>query len=114
MAGHDDQQHAQRHDDDVAVLQHEVGQVERLQQRAVGHELEEDHDDEQRQQHAVFADSCAFTKPSRLSWSFCRWLAAVVDRHVAFPSALHDGAHDLFLAGFAGRHFADEAPSFIT
>jgi hypothetical protein len=55
MAGDDDEQHAERHDHDVAVLQHQIGQIERLQQRAVGHELEEQHDDEQRHQHAVAA-----------------------------------------------------------
>ena len=55
MAGDDHQQHAERHDDDVAVLQDEIGEVERLQQRAVGHDLEEQHDREQRQQHAVVA-----------------------------------------------------------
>ena len=55
MAGDDHQEHAERHDDDVAVLQHEVGHVERLQQRAVGHDLEEQHDRKQRQQHAVTA-----------------------------------------------------------
>ena len=62
MAGDDDQQHAQRHDDDVAVLQDQVGEVQRLQQRAVGHELEEDHDRDQRQQHAVLAQ----VVPSRM------------------------------------------------
>ena len=56
MPGHDDQQHAERHDDDVAVLQHQVGEVERPQQRAVGHDLEEQHDDQERQQHAVVAE----------------------------------------------------------
>ena len=55
MSGDDHQQHAERHDDDVAVLQHEIGQIERLQQRAVGHDLEEQHDREQRQQHAIVA-----------------------------------------------------------
>jgi hypothetical protein len=55
MAGDDDQQHAERHDHDVAVLQHQIGQVQRLQQRAVGHDLEEQHDRKQRQQHAVVA-----------------------------------------------------------
>ena len=48
MAGDDHQQHAERHDDDVTVLQHEIGEIERLQQRAVGHDLEEQHDREQR------------------------------------------------------------------
>ena len=56
MARHDDEQHAQRHDDDVAVLQNEVGHVDRLEQRAVGGELEEYHDDQQRQQQGVVAD----------------------------------------------------------
>ena len=44
-----------RHDHDIAVLQHQVGQVERLQQDAVGHDLEKSHDHDQGQQHAVFA-----------------------------------------------------------
>jgi len=55
MTRDDHEQHAERHDHDVAVLQHEIGQVQRLQQRAVRHELEEQHDDEQRHQHAVAA-----------------------------------------------------------
>ena len=40
MAGDDDQQHAERHDDDVAVLQDQVGQVDRLEQHSVGLPLE--------------------------------------------------------------------------
>ena len=44
VAGDDDQQHAQRHHDDEAVLLHQVGEVHRLEQRAVGGELEEHHD----------------------------------------------------------------------
>ena len=44
VEGDDDQQHAEGHDDHVAVLQDQVGQVQRLQQRAVGHDLEEGHD----------------------------------------------------------------------
>ena len=56
VPGHDHQQHAQRHDDDVAVLQDQVRQVQRLEQRAVGHVLEERHDRHERQQHAVLAD----------------------------------------------------------
>src|SRR5262249_35347392 len=51
----DHEQHAERHDHDVAVLQHQIGEIERLQQRAVGDELEEQHDHEQREQHAVVA-----------------------------------------------------------
>ncbi|MGY4594278.1 Spy/CpxP family protein refolding chaperone [Bradyrhizobium sp. GM22.5] len=54
-AGDDDEQHAERHDDDVAVLEHQIGQVERLQQRAASHDLEEQHDRDQRHQHAVIA-----------------------------------------------------------
>ena len=56
VARHDDQQHAQRHDDDVAVLQDQVGHVDRLEQRAVGGELEEHHDGQQRQQQRIVAD----------------------------------------------------------
>jgi hypothetical protein len=55
VPGDDHEQHAQRHDDDVAVLQHQICQVERLQQRAVGQELEKSHDDDERHQHAVLA-----------------------------------------------------------
>jgi hypothetical protein len=56
VPGYDDEQHAERHDDDIAVLQHEVGEVQGPQQSAVGHHLEEQHDDQQRQQHAVVAE----------------------------------------------------------
>ena len=56
MTGYDDEQHAQRHDDDVAVLQHQIGQVQRPQERAVGYDLEEQHDDEKREHHAVVAE----------------------------------------------------------
>ncbi len=55
MAGDDDEQHAERHDDDVAVLQEQVGDVDRPQQRAVGHDLEERHDGDQREQQPVLA-----------------------------------------------------------
>ena len=55
MAGHDDQQHAQRHHDDIAVLQDDVGQVDRLEQHAIGKILEEQHDQDQRQQQAIVA-----------------------------------------------------------
>ncbi|MNT29396.1 hypothetical protein D3C72_1651330 [compost metagenome] len=56
MAGHNDQQHAERHDDDERVLQHQVGDVDRLEQHAAGQELEQQHDDDERQKQAVFAD----------------------------------------------------------
>jgi hypothetical protein len=55
IAGDDDDQHAQRHDDDVAVLQQQVGEVDRLEQRTVRHDLEERHDRDQREQQTVFA-----------------------------------------------------------
>ena len=56
MPGHDDKQHAQRHDDDERVLQDEVGQVHGAEQDAAGVELEENHDGDERDQHAIFAD----------------------------------------------------------
>ena len=56
MARHDNEQHAQRHDDDVAVLQDEVGHVDRFEQRARCRELEEYHDHQQREQQRVVAD----------------------------------------------------------
>ena len=40
MPGHDDQQHAKRHDDDVAVLQEQVGMFA-AEQRAVRQHLEQ-------------------------------------------------------------------------
>jgi hypothetical protein len=74
VPGDDHEQHAQRHDDDVAVLQHQVRQVERLQQRAVGQELEQPHDDDERHQHAVLAHVAlqeAGVRPARCM----RWCA---------------------------------------
>ncbi len=55
MARHDDQQHAQRHDDDEAVLLDQIAQVDRLEQRSGSGELEEDHDGDQRQDQAIVA-----------------------------------------------------------
>ena len=53
MAGYNHHQHAQRHDDDIAVLQDQIGQIKRTQQSAVGRNLKEGHDCDQGQQHAV-------------------------------------------------------------
>ena len=54
MPRHNDDQHAQRHDDDIAVLQKQVRHVHRFQQGAVRHDLEERHDRDQREQQPVF------------------------------------------------------------
>ena len=56
MSGNDHQQHGQRHDHDVAVLQQQVREVERLHQRSVCHVLEEHHDHGKREQHSVLAN----------------------------------------------------------
>jgi len=53
----DDQQHAERHDDYIAVLQDEIGDVERRKRYAVGHEVEETHDHEQGEQQPVIAQA---------------------------------------------------------
>ncbi|MPL90050.1 hypothetical protein SDC9_36095 [bioreactor metagenome] len=55
VARDDDDQHPERHDDDVAVLQEQVGDVDRAHQRARGHDLEEQHDRDQGDQQAVIA-----------------------------------------------------------
>jgi hypothetical protein len=54
MTRHNDQQHAQRHHDDVAVLQNQIGQVKRLEQGSFGHDLKEHHDDHKCHQQSVF------------------------------------------------------------
>lgn len=54
MARDDDEQHSKRHDDDIAVLQNEIGEVQRLHENAAGHDLEEDHDCNERKQHPGF------------------------------------------------------------
>ena len=59
MAGDNDQQHAKRHDDDERVLQHDVGQVLRPEENTVRQILKQQHDDDERDQHAVFADVVA-------------------------------------------------------
>jgi hypothetical protein len=56
MAADDHQQHAEGQHDDVGVLLDQVAQVQRREQPAVGRDLEEDHDRDQREQHRVFAD----------------------------------------------------------
>ena len=118
MAGDDHQQHAERHDDDVAVLQDEIGEVERLQQRAVGHDLEEQHDREQRQQHAVVAQVVldepampAFLgKRNRLVGHGCTAPigTSFAPRAVLDVPVAHDGPHDVFLRRLGCRKLADE------
>ena len=57
MTDHDDQEHPERHHQDVAVLQEDVRDVEGLEHHAAGRDLEEGHDDEQRDEHARAADA---------------------------------------------------------
>ena len=115
MTGHDHQQHAERHDNDVAVLQHEIGEIERLQQRAVGHDLEEQHDGEQRQQHAVGAQvvldetgmPALFRNGNRLvGHGRMSPMRASPSRFEGLVA--HDGAHDLFLRCICAGKFANE------
>jgi hypothetical protein len=54
--GNDDQQHTQRHNDDIAVLQHKIGDIDRSHQDAIGLVLEEDHDRDQGDQHPIFTN----------------------------------------------------------
>ena len=57
VEGDDDQQHAEGHDDHVAVLQDQVRQVQRRERNAAGEEVEERHDHQQRQQQTVVAQA---------------------------------------------------------
>ena len=55
IAPDDHQQHAERHDDDVAVLQDEVGDIDAAEEHAAGDDLEERHDEKQGNKQAVVA-----------------------------------------------------------
>ena len=56
VAADDDQQHAQRHDDDVGVLHHQIGDVDRRDRGVIlGDEIEEADDQQQRHEQAVVA-----------------------------------------------------------
>ncbi len=55
VPGDDDDHHADRQDEDVAVLLDQVGDVEWLEQDAVGPDLEQQHDQREGDQHAVLA-----------------------------------------------------------
>ena len=56
VAADDDQQHPQRHDDDVGILHHQIGDVDRRDGGVIlGDEIEEPDDQQQRDQQAVVA-----------------------------------------------------------
>ncbi len=55
MPGDNHDKHAKRHDDDITVLQQQVGDVHRLQQCAIRQDLEQGHDADQSEQQAIFA-----------------------------------------------------------
>ncbi len=55
MAADNHQQHAHCHDDNIAVLKEQVGQVDRFKHHAIGHHLEEGQNRDQRDHHAIFA-----------------------------------------------------------
>ena len=54
---HDDEQHPEGHHEDVAVLQEDVRHVERLEHHAIGRDLEEGDDDQERDEHAGAAQA---------------------------------------------------------
>ena len=56
VTGDDDQQHSQRHDDDVGVLHDQVGDIDRRNGRMIcGYEIEERDDQQQRAEQPVVA-----------------------------------------------------------
>ena len=59
VAGHDHDHHADGEDQDLGVLDDQVGDVDRLEQHAVGRDLEEDDDRREGDDHAVLADVAA-------------------------------------------------------
>ena len=77
MTSHDDQQHAQRHDDDEGVLQDQVGDVDGAEQNAAGHELEEQHDDDEGDEQAVFPDIASEV----IAKGWCGFLSAFFGGH---------------------------------
>ncbi|MNK83826.1 hypothetical protein D3C87_1036570 [compost metagenome] len=112
MPGHDDEQHAQRHDDDERVLQDEVGQVHRAEQDAAGVELEENHDSDERDQHAVFADIGANIRPDRDDVAF--FVCGVCRTHEFFsPERMIARMMLSWLASPFGNS-ATMRPSFMT
>ena len=69
MTRHDHQKHPQRHDDDVRVLQEQVGDVLRRQEIDALHPhdgREEQHDRQQGKDHPVFAQVAAQMRPESL------------------------------------------------
>ena len=57
VAGDDDHHHADGQDQDVAVLDHQVGDVLRLQQDPVGQDLEQQDDQDQGDKDANLAEA---------------------------------------------------------
>jgi hypothetical protein len=57
VAGDDDHHHAYGQNQDVAVLDHQVGDVLRLQEDAVGQDLEQDDDQDQGDEDADLAEA---------------------------------------------------------
>ena len=55
IAPDDHQQHAESHDDDVAVLEDEVGYIDATEEHAASDDLEEGHDEKQGNKQAVIA-----------------------------------------------------------
>ena len=73
VARYDHQQHTQRHDDDVAVLENQVREVEWLEQSAVCQDLEEHHDHDQCDHKPVLPQVAAGGPGSCCLGGRCRW-----------------------------------------
>ena len=86
VSGNDHQEHAESHDDDIAVLQHEVGQVDRLEENAARCVLEEEHDEDQGEHQAIFP-VIAFQRGAIRLEVFFTLGCCSFDGHDAFPSA---------------------------
>ena len=85
MPGDDDKQHTKRHDDDIAVLQNQIGEVQRLHQHTASHDLEEDHDRDQRDQHAGFTQIVLEITPHAARRSFRSTASDDILAHGRFP-----------------------------
>ncbi len=86
MAGDDDdEKHPQCHDDDIAVLQHQIGEVQRLHQHAARHDLEKYHDRDQREQHAGFTQIVLEITPHAACRNFRSTASDDILAHCRFP-----------------------------
>jgi hypothetical protein len=93
VARDDHHHHADGEDQDVAVLQHQVGDVARQQQVAVGEHREQRHDQAERDQHAVLPHVAAHAVQHQLQQAGARGRAALAGRRRGRRLGGHIGAH---------------------